>query len=297
MIDSLLLKLIEQDSNNEHLDAMSADGFEQPSFYSHWILPLRYLLAMRYLKHKKAVLGDFKTQGIYPIFRRDFIDAMQQRLEKKAWFRGGEHAPAVLSPLSKIIFYPLLIAGVLFGSWQAHTWYVEKNLHLALADRMPYYSEFLHRALVAKQYAAQKPLEETLVQIEEEKQNIISLVPDKGAVHMLMERALSNMQNDKLDNSSVMVSFKQLNAEMDTQGLPYYISPKLFSDQCSNFAPGVNKQENDMINLLDQLLNKKKDPQKTSTLCRTGIITTYKVQQRKALDYVRATTVLRKPCR
>jgi hypothetical protein len=285
MIDSLLLKLIEQESNSEHLDAMSEDAFEQPSFYDHWILPLRYVLAMRYLKHKKAVLGAFKTQGIYPVFRRDFIDALQERLQQKVWFREGIMPSTLLSPLSKFVFYPLIIAGVLLGSWQAHAWYVNKNMHLALADRMPYYSELLHQALVAKQYAAQKPLEEILAKAEAEKKHIISLVPDKGAVHTEMNRALSSMQDETLSTAEVMIFFKRLNAEMDIQQLPYYISPKLFVDECSSFAPGVDKQENEIINLLDRLLKEQKIEDSTP-LCRTGIITVYKVEQRKALDYI-----------
>ena len=285
MIDSLLLKLIEQESNSEHLDAMSEDAFEQPSFYDHWILPLRYVLAMRYLKHKKAVLGAFKTQGIYPVFRRDFIDALQERLQQKVWFREGIMPSTLLCPLSKFVFYPLIIAGVLLGSWQAHAWYVNKNMHLALADRMPYYSELLHQALVAKQYAAQKPLEEILAKAEAEKKHIISLVPDKGAVHTEMNRALSSMQDETLSTAEVMIFFKRLNAEMDIQQLPYYISPKLFVDECSSFAPGVDKQENEIINLLDRLLKEQKIEDSTP-LCRTGIITVYKVEQRKALDYI-----------
>ncbi|PWQ93152.1 hypothetical protein [Leucothrix arctica] len=285
MIDSLLLKLIEQESNSENIEAMTADGFEQPSFYDHWILPLRYVLAMRYIKHKKAVLGTFKTQGIYPVFRRDFIGAMQQRLQQKVWFRDGIMPSTLLSPLSKVIFYPLIIAGLLIGSWQAHTWYVNKNMHLALADRMPYYSELLHQALVAKQYAAQKPLEEILAKAELEKQHIVSLVPNKGGVRTEMERALSSMQDDTLSSAEVMIFFKRLNAEMDIQNLPYYMSPKLFTDECSSFAPGVDKEENAIINLLSRLLNEQKVDDSVP-LCRTGIITVYKVQDRKALDYI-----------
>ena len=285
MIDSLLLKLVEQESNSQHLDAMSADTFEQPSFYVHWVLPLRYVLAMRYLSHKKAVLHSFKAQGVYPVFRRDFINALQQRLQQKAWFKGTAQAPALLSPFSKIICYPLLIALVLLGCWQGHAWYVNKNMHLALADRMPYYSELLHQAVVAKQYAAQKPLEEILAKAEAEKHHIISLVPDKGAVHTAMERALSSMQNDKLSTSDVMIYFKRLNAEMDIQKLPYYMSPKLFTDECSNFAPGVDKEENAMINLLGRLLNDQ-EVDDSAPLCRTGIITVYNVKDRKSLDYI-----------
>ncbi len=287
MIDSLLLKLVEQDSNSEYLDAMRADDFEQPQFYTHWVLPLRYLLAIRYLKHKKAVLETFKTQGIYPVFRRDYIEALTQRLQQRAWFKGSAQAAALVSPLSKIICYPLLIAAVLLGGSHAHTWYVNKNMQLALADRMPYYSELLHQALVAKQYAAQKPLEKILADAEAEKQRILSLVPDKGAVRTTMERALNSMKDQSLSSGEVMIFFKRLNAEMDVQNLPYYMSPKLFTDECSNFAPGVDKQENAIINLLDRLLKEQK-VEDSVPLCRTGIITVYKVKQRKALDYVEA---------
>ncbi|RVU83594.1 hypothetical protein EOL70_16280 [Leucothrix sargassi] len=285
MINRLLLKLIEKDVNVQHIDPMSADAFEKPSFYSHWILPVRYLIAMRYIKHKKAILEACKAEGIYPIYKRDFITALQERLQQKLWFDSELPIPNLLGPLSKVICYPLLVACALIGAWQAHNWYINKNMHLAFADRMPYYSELIHRSVVAKQYGAIDAYKKVLTEAEAEKQNIISLVPDRGAVHTELGRALDSMLNDALSTGDVMIFFKRLNQELDLEGLPYYISPKLFNDVCSNFAPGRDAEENAIVNLLDRLL-KQQDVTETTPLCRTGIITAYKVEDRRALDYV-----------
>lgn len=284
MLDSILLKLVQLESNSQYLDPMQADSFERPSFYAHWIMPVRHLLAMRYLKHKRVLLSAFTEQAIYPVYKRDYLAALEEKLQKKAWFGWMKSPSALISPLSVIVFYPLLVAALIFGSWHIHNWYVDKKMHLALADRMPYYSELLHRAQVARQYAADEPLKKFIAQANEEKQNIISLIPNKGTVHLLMDRALSSMQDDNETNAEIMVHFKNLNAEMDTEGLPYYMSPKLFMDDCSSFAPGVDKEQNEIINLLERLMRNKDVKEKP--LCRTGIITVYNVDERRALNYL-----------
>lgn len=283
MIDSLLLKLIQLESNAQHIDPMQADSFEQPSFYVQWIAPVRHLMAIRYLKHKRVILSAFTDQAIYPIHKREFINALEERLQRKAWFAWMKSPGAWFSPASIIVFYPLLLAALIFGGWHIHNWYVDKKMHLALADRMPYYSELLHRAQVARQYAADEPLRQFLEQANNEKQNIISLVPNKGTVHLLLDRALSSMQDDTLSNAEIMVYFKHLNAEMDIERLPYYMSPKLFMAECSSFAPGVDKEQNAIVNLLERLMREKEVDGRP--LCRTGIITVYNVDDRRALSY------------
>lgn len=283
MLDSLLLKLIQLESNAQYIDPMQADSFERPAFYVQWIAPVRHLLAMRYLKHKKVILDAFTAQAIYPVYKRDFIRALEEHLQQKAWF-GRIKSPGMwFSPFSAIVFYPLLIAGLIFGGWQVHHWYVNKKMHLALADRMPFYSELLHRAQVARQYAADDLLNQYLDQANQEKENIISLVPNKGAVHQQLDRALSSMQDDSQTNADIMVHFKKLNKEMDIEGLPYYMSPKLFMDECSSFAPGMDKQKNEILNLLERLMREKEVQEKP--FCRTGIITVYNIDERRALGY------------
>ncbi|PID45397.1 MAG: hypothetical protein CSB47_08945 [Proteobacteria bacterium] len=287
MLDSLLLKLVQQHSDNDNLDPMRADAFERPIFYVQWIAPVRYLLAMRYLKHKKAILNAFTEQGIYPVYRRDYLAALEARLQQKSWFGRLKHPELWFTPVTVIVFYPLLVAGLIFGCFYMHNWYMDKKISLALADRMPYYSELLHRAQVARQYANDEYLDKYLKQAEAEKHNILSLVPDKGAVHVMLDRALSSMQNDSLSNAEIMIQFKNLNRTLDAEGIPYYLSPKLFFSECSSFAPEMDKQKNAIINLLDRLMRGQEDVQE-QPLCRTGIITTYHVDSRRALNYADA---------
>jgi len=287
MLDTLLLKLVQLDANKARLDPMQPDAFEQPAFYAQWIAPVRHLLAMRYLHHKKRIIHAFSEQGIYPIFPRDYLNALEEQLQHKAWFSWMQRPGSWFSCFSMIVFYPVLLAALLFAGWQLHQWYVDKKMHLALADRVPYYSELLHRTLVAQQYADDKLMAQYLAQANAEKQNILALMPDTGRIHTLLKRALESMQDDSTSNAQIMGFFKELNAELDVQQLPYYLSPKLFVDECSQFAPGVDKQENAIINLLDRLM--REQAVETKNLCRTGIITTYHVTKRNELDYQQET--------
>jgi len=239
---------------------------------------------MRYLKHKTYVLEGFTEQGIYPVHRPEYVLALKERIQKRAWFAWLRRPDYWLFPLTSIVFYPVLIAGLIFGSWHLHHWQISKNMALALADRMPYYSELLHRAQVTKQNQRFDLMEKYLAEAKQERNNIISLVPDKGDVHQQLRLALDSMLNEAITNPEIMVYFKNLNTEMDKQKLPFYMSPKLFSVLCSSFAPEQNAQKVDMITTLQRLLEGKK-ANNEKPMCRTGIITVYKVQDRRALEY------------
>lgn len=293
MIDSLLHQLITDNADGKHIHPMQSDDFERPAFYAHWIAPVRYLLARRYIKHKKAVLEQFNKQGVYPVFNRDFIPELLARLHKKSWFSWLKRPKHCFLLFYITVFYPLLAAVIIFGSWQAHRWYENKALHQALADRIPYHSELLHRALVAKQYQNFELMEQYEQKADEEMRNIIATVPDKGNVRHLMFLALDNLPNISMTNAQIMMKFKDLNAEMDNQGIPYYLSPKLFNSSCSSFAPGIDKGNNEMFNTLADLFKEYAERGKTDlstkaaiTGCRTGIVTVYNVTERNKLDYV-----------
>ncbi|MGB1310734.1 MAG: hypothetical protein ACPG47_05955 [Leucothrix sp.] len=284
MMDSILLKLVERHTDSKILDAMQADDFEQPNFYSSWIAPLRSLLAMRYLKHKTAVLKAFTEQGVYPVHKADYVQALTERLKQKAWFGWLKNPEYCFAPFTSILFYPAVVAALLFGSWQLQQWYIAKNMEQALADRMPFYSELLHRAQVSQQNQRADLMEKFLAQAEQERDTIIRLVPDKGEVHEKLRLAMDSMGNEALSNAEIMIFFKKLNAEMDEQRLPYYMSPKLFNVLCNNFAPSQDAQKVDMITTLQRLFEGQQ-PNSNKPMCRTGIITVYKVTDRRALDF------------
>ena len=64
MLNKILLKLLKQ---GVAIDPLREDAFETPSYYTGYILPLRYLLALRYLKHKYTVLDEFRQEGVFPV--------------------------------------------------------------------------------------------------------------------------------------------------------------------------------------------------------------------------------------
>jgi len=263
---------------------MQADNFEQPAFYSSWISPLQYLFAMRYLKHKSEVIKSFIQQGIYPVHKPEYTQQLKERLQKKSWFAWLKKPEFWFFPLSSIVFYPVLIAVLLFGSWRLHQWHIDKQMEQALADRMPYYSELLHRAQVTRQHQRFGLMEKFLKEARQERDTIISLVPDKGNVHQQLQIALDSLLDDRITNPEIMVFFKNLNTEMDKQKLPFYLSPKLFSVLCSSFAPTQKSDQSDMITTLERLFAGQK-PDSNKPMCRTGIITVYNVTDRRALDF------------
>ena len=283
-MDSLLLKLIKHPDNDKHLDAMQADRFEDPDFYLTWISPLRTLLAARYLKHKTVIIESFTEQGVFPVHKAEYVQALTSRLTQKAWFGWLKRPDYWFAPLSGMVFYPLLVAALIFGSWQAHQWYLAKNLDLALADRLPFYSELIHRAQVAQQYQRFDIRDKVLAQAASERNNIISLVPDKGDVRETLRAALEGLQDDSQSNADTMILFKQLNESLDRQNIPYYVSPKLFTTACSSLAPQKEAAQVDMFNTLKKLMEGDK-PTNTDSMCRTGIITVYNVTDRRGLDY------------
>ena len=285
MLDSLLLKLVNNHTQDNTLDAMQADSFERPEFYSIWITPLRHLLAMRYLKHKALITQDFTEQGIFPVHHADYVAALQARLKQKAWFGWLKRPGYWFSPFSGMVFYPVLLAAMIFGSWHLHQWYITQKMDVALADRLPYFSELIHRAQTYQQYQRIEQMEAVLEEVDKEKATIIALVPNKGKVRQKLESALDSMLNEQLSNADIMISFKELNVEMDRRGLPYYMSPKLFDVTCRQLAPSMDPDKVDMFNIMKNLQLGKKEVSGIPR-CRTGIVTVYNVTDRRELDLV-----------
>ena len=285
MLDSLLLKIVNNHSDSKLLDAMQADSFERPDFYSPWIAPLRYLLTLRYLKHKTVVIASFTEQGIYPVHPSEYIQALQARLNQRTWFGWLKHPDYWFSPLSSIVFYPIIITALIFGSWHLHQWHMTKKMEIALADRLPYYSELVHRAQVAQQNFQLDDMKAILQQASHERETIISHVPDKGDVRDKLSSAMDSLLYKEKPNSDIMVAFKKLNVALDKQKLPFYISPKLFQVACSSLVGKARAAKTEMFNNLKDMF---KDPNqvKNIPLCSTGIITVYNVTDRRGLDYI-----------
>ncbi len=262
--------------------AMQNDAFEDASQYQGWIYPLRYLLALRYLKIKQKTLDWFRQNKIYPVPDENFRKALVQRLTK------GKNQPSKKAPISAVgfksrIFYPLLLAGLLFSAWSLNNWYQQRKLQNIFANHLPYYSDLIHRKLLLRYEGSDTALKVIDKEIADEKQKILGDLPETGNIRNLMAGQLDQLKDSSVSVRDILLGFKKVNIALDKQHIPFYLSPKSFSLPCSSFIDAPIEQLL-MLKKMESLMSDNKPE-----YCRTTIMTTYKVKQRKQLYYADTT--------
>jgi hypothetical protein len=275
MLNKILLNLVQQ---NMAVNPLQDDTFEAPSYYKGYVLPLRYLLAMRYLKHKAALLNEFREEGIYPIPADEFAQRLVARLGKKN--TGTTTVMPLLSkPLKAWFIYPLLIITLLVSAWLFQDWIANQRLQAMLANRLPYYSDLLHRSLLFKYSGYEEAYKKVLTEIKKERESILAQLPDKKDLKATMEKGLLNLVSKDTTTEQIMLDFKAVNMVMDKHKIPYYITPKVLTVPCSSLIDAP----------LEEILTLKKmesiltggNPEK----CHTAMLTIYHVAKRNHLDY------------
>ena len=274
MLNKILLNYLHK---NRAINPLQDDAFEAPSYYKGYILPLRYLLAMHYLKHKVAVLEAFREEGIYPVP----VDAFTQRLIARLSKKGGasDAMPLLSKPLKAGFVYPLLITALLISAWLFQDWIANQRLQAMLANRLPYYSDLLHRSLLFKYSGYEEAHKKVLTEIEKERISILAQLPDKEDLKAAMEKGLLNLTLKDTSTEQIMLDFKAVNMALDGHRIPYYITPKVLTVPCSSLIDAP----------LEEILTLKKmesiltdgNPEK----CHTSMLTIYHVAKRNHLDY------------
>ncbi len=264
--------------------AMQNDAFEDAAQYQGWVYPFRYLLALRYLKIKQKTLDWFRQNKIYPVPDADFRQALVQQLQKK----GKSVTTSNNIPISTLafktgIFYPLLLAAVLFSAWSLNNWYQQRKLENIFANHLPYYSDLIHRKLLLRYEGSDTALKIIDEEINKERDNILSGLPEKGGIRTLVAEQLNRLKDASLSVKDILLGFKKVNIALDKQHIPFYLSPKSFSLPCSSFID-VPIEQMMMIKKMEELMSDNKPE-----YCRTTIMTTYKVQERKQLYYADTT--------
>jgi len=281
MLNKILLSQIQ--SRPDALKAMTADPFEAPSNYKGWIYPLRYLLALRYQKTKQKVLEWFRFQKIYPIPEDAYADALIQQLSGKKDYTTQAttkiKTPLLSSAFKATLIYPLILAGILFAAYSVNHWYQFKRIENALANRLPYYSDLLHRKLMLKHKGSKSQLKKLDEFIDEEYQAIVSELPERNGIREIIASQLDKLKDFSTSSEEIMLGFKRVNTLFDQQGIPYYLTPKSFSMPCSSLIE-ASVEEMMMIKKMEELMTKGKPE-----LCRTTMMTVYHVDQRKQLYY------------
>ena len=281
MLNKIILSTLYKGS--PAISAMSGDDLEAPANYKGWIYPLRYLLALRYLKVKQSILATFRSHKIYPITEDDYKKALISKLSTK------KKSSSDKSPLSAIGFkasliYPVIITTSLFGLVQLNEWYQNQKVENVLANHLPYFSDLLHRKLLLKHSENPTILKKIDAALDTEQQKILSDLPEKKGIRAVMATQLEKLRDSSTSSEEIMLGFKDVNTLFDAQGLPFYLTPKSFSMPCSSLIDAP-LEELMMLKKLEELMSNGK-PER----CRTTMMTAYKVNHRGRLMYADSET-------
>lgn len=280
MLNKTLLAQIQ--ANPESFKAMETDSFEDPAHYKGWILPIRYLLALRYQKNKQKTLEWFRYNKTYPIPENDYIAALTQQLSGKRnnqTNNSNAKKPIFSLGLKASIVYPVLLAGLLFTAYSVNNWYQLRLIENVLANHLPYFSDLLHRKLLLKHNGTKAQLEKISEAIESEEQRILTDLPDKKGVRQIMAKQMEKLKDSATNSEEIMLGFKEVNTLFDKQGLPFYLTPKSFSMPCSSLIE-ASVEEMMMLKKMEELMSGGKPE-----LCRTTMMTVYRVDERNQLYY------------
>ena len=274
MLNKIIANILQKSAT---IDPVQHDEFEFPSHYSGFILPLRYLLAMRYLKHKQAVLEEFREEGIFPPPADAFKTRLISRLTKNG--RVARRMPILSSIFSAWFIYPLLISAIIASTWLFQDWTNDQRLKAMLANRLPYYSDLLHRSLMFKYSGYEEAYKKVLVEIEAERKSILAQLPNKKDLLSTIEKGLVGITDKERGAKEIMTDFKAVNIALDQNKLPYYITPKVLTVPCSSL---IDAPLDEMLNLkrIEAVLTGGKPE-----MCNTTMLTVYHVAKRNHLNY------------
>jgi hypothetical protein len=285
MLNKIILTQIKHQSQNNvsHTNAMISDVFEEPATYEGWIYPLRYLLALRYLKQKEKILAWFRSQKVYPILDEDFQTALLAQLSGKQDFTLeliNKKSPLTSLGFKAVFVYPTLLASFAFGLYSFNDWYQQRRIENVLANHLPYYTDLLHRKLLLTHNNGHSSvLKKVEANITREQNKILSNLPAKNGIRELMAQQLKKLKDPATDSEDIMLGFKAVNTLFDQKGLSFYLSPKSFSMPCSSLIDAP-VEELMMLKQLESLMSND-NPER----CRTTMMTSYKVSKRNQLFY------------
>lgn len=297
MLNKIILSIIKQSSSKsltQKPQSMVSDIFEDPSSYKGWIYPIRYLLALRYLKIKQRIISEFRLQKIYPISDTDFTNELLKRLSNNRFSIKNKHTEVnntettdkKENPILSLIFkasivYPVLIIALAIGLYNINEWHQQKRLESVLANHLPYFSDLLHRKLLLKHNNGddENLMKAINTSIDKTEERILSELPIDNGVRNIMQQQLAKLKDSELNSEEIMLGFKDVNTLFDDVNIPYYLSPKSFNMPCSSLI-NASHEELTLLKELESLMSNN-NPE----LCRTTMMTSYKVDDRTELFY------------
>lgn len=282
MLNKIILSYLAQANSLELIDAMQADELENPKTYRGYIYPIRYLLATRYLKHKQHILDNFKIDKVYPIQKEQYQKALVESLRGKRRQKKPVQktkAPLLAFGFKSHLIYPALAVITAIGIMQSVDWQQQRKIENVLANHLPYYSDLLHRKLILKHNDQSTPLKSVEEAIAQQREKILADLPEKNGIKNIIDDQLKKLADDALDSETIMLGFKDVNTLFDKHKVPFYLSPKSYTMPCSSLIDAPVEQMM-MLKQLESLMSNN-NPE----LCRTTMMTAYKVEDRKQLYY------------
>lgn len=279
MLNKTLLAQIQK--NPDGLKAMTTDCYENPSTYKGWIFILRYFLALRYLKSKQKVLEWFRFKKIYPVPDEDYKQTLIQQLSgNKDYHLDKKAKPSIFAiSFKSVLVFPVLLLALGIGAYSVNDWYQLRKIENILANHLPYFSDLLHRKLLLKHNGNDSQREKINVAIEKERLKILNGLPEKDGIRDIIAVQLKRLGVSSTDSEEIMLGFKDVNTVFDKKGMPFYLTPKSFTIPCSSLI-NASVEQMMMIKKMEELMSGN-NPE----LCRTTMMTVYKVNQRGQLYY------------
>ena len=258
-IDKIILSTILE--RITEIKPMQPDVFEKPSTYKGWPFFLRYWLAMRYLKRKTEILGEFRLKNLFPIHEKDFLEQLKSLLAGKK-----SAIPRFTKVLRSLVIYPLLFICLVTSVLFAKKYYDRYLLEQVLSVHLIQYADFLHQRIAPRVLNQNVWLEKFDYKIGIEKENILSSLPHP--LKLPFEQALLMLNNNKT-GEEIFAAFTAINKVFYKYHLPYYIVPKTFYAPCFSFL-GLSMES------IGEFGKK---------TCQTTMLITYKIKQRDAFEY------------
>ncbi|MCK5726272.1 MAG: hypothetical protein KAH22_05565 [Thiotrichaceae bacterium] len=264
------------------LNAMTTDIFENPSTYTGIIYPLRYLLALRYQKLKLKILQSFRLNKIYPIANEDYQSLLTQEL-----IGGGKYNTQsqffLVKIFQPIIIYPLLLITLALAGYHFYNQQQLQQIENVITHKLPYFSDLLHQKLLLKysdgnSEAKHKGFDLLIDKIQQE---ILDELPERYGIKDRIAEQIIKLKDPTTTSKEILLGFKSVNKLFDEKGIPFYLSPKSFSVQCSSLIEST-KEEKIIIKKIEKRME---GLGKKLKLCRTTMMTAYKVSQRNQLYY------------
>ncbi|MCP4702771.1 MAG: hypothetical protein GY862_38815 [Gammaproteobacteria bacterium] len=295
MLDRILLHSLHAEKATSR--PMQADGFEKARAYRGWPLPLRYLLALRYLQRKGEVLNYFRLKRIYPVPEKTFQQRLRALLagetlrfdsvaedhipldsSPKSEGIKKQRLPAWAWPLRALFLYPLLLVCALGLGWLTVDYLQVQRLEKLLANNLVQYADLLHRNIENRVTGDKKAEAELQQQADAARREIIAALPERGQVRSKFNTALQSMGNPEKTAEQLLAVFAELNREMDDHDLPYYFVPKTYIGSCISFVTLPFELHFLIRGLADKLAG---ENPALRDKCRTTALIVYKVKEKQ----------------